>query len=266
MSHAKPSIRRPVGCAAFAVAAALLTANPGVLPAQETGLIVGRVVDAESGRPLADVAVSILGTELSTRTGEGGSYKLRKVPAGIALMRLQLAGYAATVERVVVAAQWVTLGDFRLSPIAVVLDEVIVYTEPEAERSPPASEASARVVDAKLTSADRVGDVLDRVPGAQALRPSGDVGSGIALRLRGVKSFFGSTEPLVYLDGVRVHGGSETLFSDRVRGQTILDLLDPSDIDRIEVLMGPAAAAQYGTGAADGIILIYTKRGLGRKP
>jgi TonB-dependent SusC/RagA subfamily outer membrane receptor len=105
------------------------------------------------------------------------------------------------------------------------------------------------------------GDALKNIPGVLISQPSGQVGSGIRIQLRGLRSLFAGNDPLVYVDGVRT--SSHTSTRPGVRGQSLLDLIPPSQIDRIEVLKGPAATARYGTGALPGVILIYTK---GRSP
>jgi TonB-dependent starch-binding outer membrane protein SusC len=99
------------------------------------------------------------------------------------------------------------------------------------------------------------------------MRPSGTTGSGGRILMRGISSLSLSNDPVIYVDGVRV-GTSQQTYGQESRGPQgkaayLLDFVDPRDIDRIEVLRGPATAVRFGLDAASGVILIYTKRGGG---
>lgn len=105
-----------------------------------------------------------------------------------------------------------------------------------------------------------------RIPGVLVEQPSGETGAGARIHIRGINSILLPGNPLVIVDGVRV-ANATTVSTAPVGGQTPsrLDALDPEEIERIEVLPGPAAAALYGGDAADGVLLITTRRGrLGR--
>lgn len=120
------------------------------------------------------------------------------------------------------------------------------------ERVSPASGGAGCV---RLAGRD-VADALEgRLPGLDVLRTSGQAGAGARLRLRGQNSLFRSSEPLVFVDGVRV---SPTIAG----GPSVLDLLSPEEVQLIVVLRGPAAAALYGTDAGGGVILVYTQTGV----
>lgn len=96
-------------------------------------------------------------------------------------------------------------------------------------------------------------DVLrTRVPGLQVNTGDWRSASASSNGLRGNNSLVGPSEPLIFLDGVRLPqpGGIGTL-----------ELIDPLDVERVEILPGPAATTHYGTGASNGVVLIYTKTG-----
>ena len=107
------------------------------------------------------------------------------------------------------------------------------------------------------------------MPGAQITQNSGDPAGGISVRLRGIKSLSGSSDPLFVIDGVIVSNVSENLsqraVSDQVgianAGTNRLADINPADIASINVINGAAAAAQYGSRASNGVVLITTKRG-----
>lgn len=100
-----------------------------------------------------------------------------------------------------------------------------------------------------------------RVPGLSVERSSGITAAGAGVSLRGVNSYVIPETPLVIVDGVRVRGStSASRLGDGRFAPSELDELNPEDIERVEVLEGPAAAARYGTGAANGVLLVTTRR------
>ncbi|MBI4420637.1 MAG: TonB-dependent receptor plug domain-containing protein [Gemmatimonadetes bacterium] len=231
---------------------ALPAALPEGVATQETATLEGRVFDARTGQVLDRVRLSVLGQRVRARTDDSGFYRLRKVPPGLINLRIERQGYAVAVEQVAVGG--VTTADFTLFSAATVLDAIVV----EGRR--PADSSAAGRQDAASSGASP-GEMVARVPGARVIRLSGQVGAGTAIQLRGIKSFVSSGDPVIYVDGVRVADRVTSGLSGRFRGPTALDLIDPGSIDRIEVLPGAAAAAMYGEGASNGVILIYTKKG-----
>ena len=113
-----------------------------------------------------------------------------------------------------------------------------------------------------------------KVPGAQITQNSGDPAGSISVRLRGVHSLRGSSDPLYVIDGVIVSNASTNVSQLAVSndigaanaGQNRLADLNPNDIASINVINGAAAAAQYGSRAANGVVLITTKRGQAGAP
>ncbi len=224
--------------------------SPPPVAAQDWGTIRGVVLAYGTRRPVPDVHVVVLGAGIAAVTDRSGRYQLRVPRGGELILRAHRPDYAGVVELVRPAPGAVTIVDFTLAERAYVLDALHVEgRDAEADRSGVIPEAELqRRSDASL------GDVLDGVSGVQLVRPSGQVGRGYQLRIRGVRSFSFPATPLVFLDGVRVD-----VIGAR-GGPGILDLLDAGMIGRVEVLRGPAAAVRYGTGAMNGVILISTKR------
>ncbi len=99
-----------------------------------------------------------------------------------------------------------------------------------------------------------------RVAGLQIKTADGWTGSGSTMSLRGNNSIMGPFEPLVFVDGVRLTPLNRTNTGDHSATQ-VLDLIDPEDVARVEVLRGPAATAMYGTQASGGVIHVFTKLG-----
>ena len=107
-----------------------------------------------------------------------------------------------------------------------------------------------------------------RVPGLQVRPGSGAVGSGSRLRLRGASGMLLSSDPLVVVDGVRVVRDANNLAVRRPVGgiPSRLDDFVPDDVERVEVLTGPAAIARYGPDGVNGVVEVWTRRGTGGPP
>lgn len=114
-------------------------------------------------------------------------------------------------------------------------------------------------LDLEGTGAVGVGDALaQHLAGGEVLWSSGQVGAGASIVLRGLKSFTHGSQPVVYVDGVRLAETSGPGVSDVRR--SALDLIDAWTVRRIEVVRGPSAL-RYGAGATGGVLLIFTKKG-----
>ena len=106
-----------------------------------------------------------------------------------------------------------------------------------------------------------------RSTGIQFTRVTANVGASSGIKIRGVGSFTLDTQPLIYVDGLRVNNDDEAgpvgSFGNQV---SVLDDFNPQDIESIEIIKGPAAASLYGTEASAGVIQIITKRGAAGAP
>ena len=251
------------------VAAALaLLPSPA---AAQSGQIVGQVTDALTGRDLAEVQVFVVGTGVGMLTRSDGRYLLLDVPAGTYTVRAERIGMrTASQEITVTAGQTVTV-DFAMETQALGLDELVVTGTAGAARQREVGSSVAAVnlsdLPEPVISVDQA--LAARAPGVTSLRSSGMAGSGSQIRLRGNVSIAMSNQPLVYIDGVRIR--SEGYALNHAVGQHVafgpkdvmgpLNDINPNDIDRVEIVKGPAATALYGTEAAGGVIQIFTKRG-----
>lgn len=243
----------------------LLAASPGTtrdLPAQETGTIRGTVRAWPTGVPLSEVKVTMIGAEGKATTARDGTFELDGVSRGVVQIRLEATGFTTSVEQVSVERGLVTELTIDLFPLAVVLDRLTVQGSPHE---------SDRVVRSFRTDpASRVGiaataaDLLAKgFPGVQIRRGSGQVGSGVGILIRGLKSFTLPSEPLVYVDGVLVSGTSRPEWFGTASSLSILEQIPAEAVESIELLKGPATAS-YGLGAVNGVILIRTYRGMAR--
>lgn len=241
-----------------------LAALPASLFAQGGGTITGRVTGADTNQPIASATVSVEGSSLRAVTDGQGRYSIRSVPAGNYSVSATTLGRESARRQVTVAAgQTVTL-DFALSTRAIALEGIVASATGEQQRTREVGNAVAKIdlaEDVPLAATNDLAQVLQgRAAGVTVLSPGGTTGSGARIRIRGSNSVSLSNDPLLIIDGVRVDNGTGGI---AVGGQTPnrLNDINPEDIENIEVLKGPAASALYGTAAANGVILVTTRRG-----
>jgi len=247
------------------------------LLAQGDGAITGLVTDARSGQPLAGVSIQIDGTLIRALTADDGRYRIASVSAGAHTLIARRIGFAAARQAVTVAANQEVTADIKLEPSAMSLDAIVVTGTPSGGQRRAIGNAVATInaPDAlSLSAATDLGSLLNaRVPGAVISQPTGRLGAGQAIQIRGRSSIGLGNSPLIYIDGVRVtnstgtgpSGGGLAGQNSSVAGR--LNDISPEDIETIEVIKGPAAATIYGTEASSGVVHIITKRGtIGTRP
>lgn len=246
------------------IAVAMAIAPTGAL-GQQAGAIDGRVVEISSRNPIARAQVQIVGTTRGVTTAEDGRFRIGGLSAGSYQVRVVRIGYQAITRSVTVGGADATGIEFALSQVAVKLDEVVTTATGETTRKREQGNVVGTLTPepSKLATAGNVSQLLTgRVPGVDVAAPGGTIGSSPRLRIRGASSLSLSNEPLVIIDGVRVDNqvGSSTI---GIGGQTPsrFNDINPEDVEKIDILKGPAAGALYGTAAANGVIQITTKRG-----
>lgn len=253
------------------VLAVLLSLNFG-LSAQFR--VSGTVTDA-SNLPLIGVSVLVEGSTTGTVTDIDGNFSLA-VPDGYDNLVLSYTGFKTTV---------IPVSD-GMDPLAITLDEdiarldeVVVTGLASGVRRSNSGNAVASISAAELMGQTQIqtvdGALNGKLSGVNISSNGGAPGGGINVQLRGVSTLgAGSSQPLYIVDGVYVNNSSIRTGRSQVSGATggassatqddaanrIADL-NPEDIERIEVLKGPSAAAIYGTRANAGVIIITTKRG-----
>jgi TonB-linked SusC/RagA family outer membrane protein len=247
------------------------------------GILWGRVVDSTTGEPLEGAVVNVKGTKLRTTTNKGGTYALLYVPTGVQVVTARYLGYVlATREVVVVENQQLRL-DFALVMSMSRMQEMVTTATGQQRRMDVANDVTVIDVDSIVATQpiNSVTDLLEgRVPGLVVQRTSGAPGDPSRLRLRGVSSVYRSNDPIVIVDGIRVYyhqsdslagnltgGGFHNTQTGtggnaaRIPAPSPLDQIDPHSIETIEVMKGPSAATLYGPDAANGVIVITTKKG-----
>lgn len=254
---------------AMALALALFTSAP--LLAQ-TGQITGTITSQGTAQALADVQVNVQGTTIGTTTNQDGGYILFNVPVGEQTIVAQLIGYGAEEQTITVTAGTPVTADFLLQTRAVELEGMIVTGTPIAAQKREIGNSISLITSEQIASlpAQSLGDILrGRTLGVSVSGSTSQPGAGSRVTLRGLNSISGRNEPLVYIDGVRMMSDAWEGASGSLQGGesvTGLSGINPSDIDRIEVIKGAAASTLYGTEASAGVIQIFTKRGRAGAP
>src|SRR2546421_1051300 len=246
--------------------AALVTR--GALDGPQEGTVSGRITDSLSGQGISAVTVTVAGTGLSARSGEGGSYRISDVPAGEHTVRAARIGYAVATKTVTVLPGQDASVDFALTPRPTQLEEVVAIGYGTTERreltGAVSSVTAEQVAAAPVTSLDQA--LLGRAPRAGGVTVSGTAGTGSHVGNRGGNSVSALNDPLYVIDGVPMtnnltDGTTGTILGEGMRGVNPIAGLNPDDVESIEVLKDASASGIYGARAANGVVLITTKRG-----
>ncbi len=247
---------------------AALGAPTRALAQQGTATIAGTVTDSSNQQPVPGVQITIAGTARGTLTDEGGRYSLRGVPPGTVSLRVQRLGYAPMERSVVVGANQSADVDFVLTPVARVLSEIVATgygTSIRRELSSSVSSVSGEEVQNSVVAGVDAA-LQGKAPGVQVIQNAGNPGVGITVRVRGAASVSASNQPLWVIDGVPML--REDFGQMALGGQDITAVtgISPDEIESIDILKDAASAAIYGSRAANGVIMIRTKRGRAGAP
>lgn len=232
--------------------------------AQDTETVKGTVVERETGQPLPGVAVLVKGTTIGTATGANGEYSLNvPVPINTKVLQFRYVGYE-DVERAIGNS---TTVDAQLDIDSKQLREVVVTAFGIEREEKALSYSVQQVTGEEINRANQpnVTNALQgKVAGVIVRQSSGMPGASNTITIRGNRSFTGNNQPLYVVDGMPIE--SNASFAGGVSGtdpsSRALDI-NPNDIESISVLKGGAAAALYGVRAANGVVLITTKKGRG---
>jgi TonB-linked SusC/RagA family outer membrane protein len=254
---------------AIVLAVLLLPLGSGLAFAQQR-TITGKVT-SEQGAPLPGVTVAVKGANTTTSTTYQGDYSIA-ADAGQTL-QFRLIG-TALVERIVGTEDVINV---QLKRVAMDLDAVVVTAlgETTTQRSLGTSQQSIRGAEVAQTQRENYFNALPgRIAGVDVTSTSGVPGSSTSIVIRGVSSISSSNQPLIIVDGLPMDNrtvntgllasdkSATTAFSNRgVDFSNRASDMNPDDIETLTVLKGPEAAALYGIDAANGAIVIRTKRG-----
>ena len=236
----------------------LLLASCFTLTAQSLN-VNGKVTYADDGEPVIGATIFIKGTSISVPTDIDGNYKI-SVPSNSSKILVFSATGLKEVELPV--AQTGTY-NVAMQQDAVALEEVVItgygnYTKKEYTGSASTVSAS-RTKDVPSVSVQS--RLEGAVPGLTITSSSGQPGAVESVRIRGMGSINAGNDPLYVIDGVPVFTGNASSTSYASSGNSVLASINPNDIENITVIKDAAAASLYGSRAANGVIIITTKRG-----
>lgn len=230
----------------------------------QTQTVTGNVKD-ENGQPLSLVSVSEVGGPKHALTDKNGNYSI-EVSADTKFLQFSYTGKKSIVKAFT-AGQSLNVqmesNDSRLNDVV-----VIGYgTQKRGDVNGAVSSISAKdIADLPQAGIDQM--MQGKVAGVTVTQNSGQPGSNTSVHIRGITSFSG-TEPLYVIDGVEVSGNAPGVqqttpgSSQQETGVSPLAMLNPNDIESIDVLKDAAATAIYGSRAANGVVFITTKHGRG---
>lgn len=246
---------------------------------RDSASIQGRVIDSSTSRPLSNVVISI-GDRIRGMTSEDGVFVIRNLPAGQYTISLRRLGYNSQRRTITLSEDQTLSLNISLTAAPSTLAEVVTTGAGERTKLEVGNAVTTINVDSlmQVTPVATVSDLLkNRIPGVQTILGTGAVGAPTRIRIRGISSIQSDNSPIVIVDGIRVSTASTTdvnnVFYAGVTGGTMsakqaandlssrLDDIDPNTIASIEVMKGPAASTLYGSDAANGVIIIKTKRG-----
>jgi len=230
----------------------------------QTSFIAGIVREKESNQPLPGVTILEKGTTNGTVTAPNGEFRL-SVNQG-AVVQFSFIGMK-TQE---VKTDNRSTIELWLEPVTEEISDVVV-TALGIKREKKVLGYSVQDIGGKEISETNPNNVVSalsgKIAGAQVVTSSGQVGASSTIKIRGNKSLSGSAEPLFVVDGTPIMNTISTAMNTDTYtdfGNAAMDI-DPSNIASISVLKGASASALYGSRAANGVILITTKRGTKKK-
>ena len=211
----------------------------------------GTVVD-EAGEPIIGATIQLQGTGQGTITDFNGSFQLSAPANGVLIV--SYVGFQTQEIPVTTNPRIVLIGDTEL------LDEIVVVGYGTMRKRDVTSSISKVTGDdiANLATPSFDNQLAGRASGVQVIQPSGLLGAVPTFRVRGISSLTGGTQPLIIVDGVPMTSGDITMGYVAVNAMADIN---PEDIASIDILKDGAATAIYGSRAANGVILITTKKG-----
>lgn len=220
-------------------------------------VIKGTVLD-DTNLPLVGATVQIKGTKKGVTTDDQGIFELT-VPQDATTLVISYLGFV-TKE---VSIENISSINVKLVADNTALDEIVVIAYGTERKSlisdAVATISSKQMKDMPVSSID--GMMQGQVSGVQVMQNSGTPGGEMSVRIRGLTSISGSSQPLYIIDGIPVTTGDYGQLSYSGQGASALTDINPNEIESLTILKDAAATAIYGARASNGIVLITTKRG-----
>jgi TonB-linked SusC/RagA family outer membrane protein len=234
----------------------------------QSATITGLVTAATSNAPLGEARVMVVGSSLTVLTGADGRYTMRNAPVGTYEVRVIRVGYQELKKPVTVTAGGSATLNFTMNAAIVQLQEIVTTATGQQRRVEIGNsvttlgDVAAKVETQPVTN---ISDLLvGKSPGV-AVVPGAMTGAAPNIRIRGIGSLAttGSgitNNPIYVIDGVRVVQNNVS-FGFTGTNASLLNDVNPNEIEDVEIVKGPSAATLYGTDAANGVIVITTRKG-----
>lgn len=233
--------------------------------------VTGTVTDERTGEPLIGATILVRNTTTGAVTDLDGRFSINVPGNQEAVLVISSLGYLSKNVNVSPSLNTVNV---QLQQDATNLEEVIVTGLASSVKRSNLANAVSSVSGKDLVGTTTIqttdGALYGKIAGATIRSNSGAPGGGFSIQLRGISTLSGASQPLIILDGVYINNSFQRTgrasvtgagASNQDDGANRLADLNPNDIESIEVLKGPSAAAIYGTRANAGVIIITTKRG-----
>jgi len=238
--------------------------------AQSPITLSGRVT-SENGQPLSDVSVELRALGLGSLSRADGRYTItipsaRQAGGSTVSVSVRRLGYRTQSRTVTLPASGALTADFVLAANPLQLGEIVVTgagTTTAAERVGVIRKPVDSTLIRRSNETNLVTALAGKAAGVTVQQQSGEAGGGARIQIRGVRSVTGTGQPLFIIDGqvvtnaTNITNGNVSSTSSPNR----LSDINPNDIESLEVLSGPSAAAIYGSQAGNGVVLITTKKG-----
>lgn len=235
----------------------LLLITSSIVMAQTTQ-VTGTVISSDDGLELPGVFVTVRGTTLGTITGPDGKFSIQ-VPTSARTLVFSFMGYVTQEQNI----EGKNRIDVTLQQDLYNVEEVVVVAYGTQQKRDVAGAISTvsgdEIAALNVQSFDQA--LQGKASGVSITLPNGVLNNPPVIRIRGFNSITSSSNPLVVVDGVPV-------FTGNIGGTAIQNSLadiNPSDIESMEILKDASATALYGSRAANGVIIITTKKGSGAK-
>jgi len=224
--------------------------------------VTGKVT-SDDGEGMPAVSVGVKGTTKGAITDGNGAYSV-EVPAEGKILVFTFIGYKT--QEVEIGAQStidVTMAsdDIKLQTVEIITNALGFDEEKERIGSAVSKIDAGAIVKSGETGV--INGMAGKAAGVQIIRSSGDPGASSYIQIRGQSTFSGSTQPLIVIDGVPMSNDSYGSGTAGVAQQSRMNDINPDDIASMQILKGPSAAALWGSRAANGVIVITTKKGSG---
>lgn len=227
-----------------------------LISAAQTATLKGTLTDT-NGESLIGATIVLEGTTTGTVTDLDGNYFLSGIKPGTYNVVFSYVGYQTTTESIAFAAGQTVTRSFAMAEDVNILDEAVIVgygtTQTRDLTGSVVAVSTKDFAQGNISTPEQL--VQGKIAGVKITTNSGMPGAGSQIRIRGGSSLNASNDPLIVIDGVPVDNGSINGASNP------LSLINPNDIESITVLKDASAAAIYGSRAANGVMIITTKKG-----